>query len=102
MPDSAPDNEPDIDPRLLRLRVELFTALQMLKGEQLKYFEQLISDVSQCITPGEQGEQIATKPSYGSLLVGVRMELLEKADRALKSGTYELACNLLNAYAQVK
>ncbi len=39
----------EIDPRLLRLRVELFTALQTLKGEDLKYFNELVRDIGQCV-----------------------------------------------------
>ncbi len=33
------------DPRLFRLRVELYTAAQMLKGEDATYFWKLISEI---------------------------------------------------------
>lgn len=92
-------NEPNIDPRLMRLRVELFAALQTLKGEDLKYFEETIDEVSQCMTIQAGPEP---KPTYGSLVCSMRYDLLEKASKALEGGNYELACNLLNAYAQVK
>ena len=34
-----------MDPRLLRLRVELYTAAQMLEGEDLREFAALIREV---------------------------------------------------------
>jgi hypothetical protein len=40
--------------------------------------------------------------SFGSLLVGVRYKLLEDAEKQLKAGAYSAACELLNAYGQVK
>lgn len=36
-----------MDPRLIRLRMELFTAAQTLKGEDAKEFWQLINDVKE-------------------------------------------------------
>lgn len=44
------------DPRLLRLRVELFTAAQMLKGEDLLEFWTLIdelNDMREALAPKE-------------------------------------------------
>ena len=35
-----------MDPRLVRLRVELFTAAQSFRGEDLREFWKLIDDVS--------------------------------------------------------
>ena len=36
-----------MDPRLLRLRVELYTAAQVLKGEDAAAFWQLIDEIQQ-------------------------------------------------------
>lgn len=35
------------DPRLIRLRVELFTAAQTLKGEDLAEFKKLIREITE-------------------------------------------------------
>jgi hypothetical protein len=37
------------DPRLLRLRVELYTAAQICKGEDLEYFKDLVREVHQVL-----------------------------------------------------
>lgn len=47
------------DPRLIRLRVELYTAAQTLKGDHLKAFTDLIREVAYSLdlelTPAELG-----------------------------------------------
>ena len=133
--DKDNENEPNIDPRLMRLRVELFTALQTLKGEDLEYFKDLVRDIALCgdidvthpdakqdatapsvvienvdltrpgakieiFVPEEQSAN--TKKGYAALICGVRYGLLEQAEKALATGSYSLACELLNAYGQVK
>ena len=46
------------DPRILRLRVELYTAAQTLKGDDLKAFTDLIREIAFALelelTPAEQ------------------------------------------------
>jgi hypothetical protein len=51
-----------IDPRIYRLRVELFTAAQTLKGDDLQAFVELIRDISVVLDANLQGLEPLTIP----------------------------------------
>lgn len=109
-----------IDPRLTRLRVELFTAAQTLKGEDLKYFHELVRDVAAIcdIAPlggsgvaalGESPGFVAdtrversVERTHGTMLVDIRKRLLERALDLLEKGADDGAAKLVSAYASVK
>jgi hypothetical protein len=99
------ENEPNIDPRLIRLRVELFTALQTLKDADLQYFNETIGDIVRArnIAAGVAIDESSVAPrSYGGLIVDMRRKLLERAEELLAKGIDDGAAKLVTAYASIK
>jgi hypothetical protein len=59
-----------MDPRLIRLRVELFTAAQQLTGDDLAAFKTLIDEVHDIVHVGdERAEESSAEPVNGWLAV---------------------------------
>lgn len=106
---AAEQAEPSVDPRLLRLRVELFTAAQTLKGDDLKYFHELVHDVAQIcdVVPLvndalKQATEAEAKPmSMFDLEAATQRDLLSAA-RSTAQGNKPEAAQFVDAYLRLK
>lgn len=52
----------NLDPRLLRLRVELYTAAQTLKGADLDYFVELVREINVVLDSQLEGKSLTVPP----------------------------------------